>query len=303
MSFRFFKMFLSVITLFAMFLLVSCDSSKPENVQIIPSNEITFTSEYVADTETTYFDNNKIDVNKVISSVKFLNFNGYGFVKIYHSACSLTEDIPSETMKNFVSSVAPELAFQKYGKGYAYYFEDIVRFVPEYNYNRLSNGDIVNLVATVTDEFSAYGVTLDMVKQGLGIDFDSVVSYTVSGLINGFNPTDVMTGIEQYVVFENIDGKISGRIELPSNYAFDVNGFHIYAVDSDSMIIKISETEQLQFKYKIEGDSFKPGDSAIVKLKLYTWGGTPTDEDLIGSFAAKGGFFTDLYKEITVPNI
>ncbi len=190
-------------------------------------SETTVPNEYVMESETTLavgnetqsnINENKVDVNELISDVQFLNYNGYGYMKVNVWACSLSERIDKEKMKNFVASVAPTLAAVRYSQeGYAYYFEDIVRFAPLEDYNRLSNGDVVTVVAKITDEFAPYGVTVAQVKQYFNIDFDETVTYTVSGLLEGGTPIDVMSCSKQYIY--------NGEVKIPENYSFNAGVF------------------------------------------------------------------------------
>lgn len=286
------------------FSLCSCGNDTNNDEQVSINNEASINNEpstyenaYDIQTTDNSANSNKIDISE-IADVQFLNFNGYGFVQVDNDTFALEYVISQETIKNFVSSVAPQLAFEIYGKGYDCHFGEIINYEPESNYNRLRNGDVVNVIAKVTDEFAAYGVTIDAVKQGLGVDFHEVVQYTVSGLLEGFNPIDVMSGIEQYVVFEGTSGNISARVEFPENYVLDIGGFHIEAITPNSMRINNSEGTYFYFSYEINDDSLKTGDTVLVELKST---GRNSDVDLITLMASSGGFFTDLYKEIVVP--
>lgn len=195
-------------------------------IEEIYGYEEDYASQYVVE-------DGKIDLSEIIGSVKFENFNGYGYLQVSHLACALSDIIDDETMKNFVATVAPELAAIRYSKGYEYYFEEIINFEPIEDYRRLSNGDVVTLVAKVTEEFERYGVTVASVKEYFDIDFDETATYTVSGLLEGGTPIDILSYVKQYVVYDEANGGY--KMQIPTDFSVDINGFNFKQTFGDTL--------------------------------------------------------------------
>lgn len=260
------KFFKAVIPLtVALACLCSCGNKKADETNNVNQtsyyNEAANYTNVPTEPTTAQVANNKIDVSEIVSSVKFENFNGYGYARVYRLGGALTNRIDEDTMKNFVAGVAPKLAAVKYTQGSKYFFEDIVYFVPVEDYHRLSNGDTVTIVAKITPDFSEYGVTIAQVKEYFGIDFDETATYTVEGLLEGGTPIDLISGISQYVVKSQDSTEERYLLKLPDNYTYSNSGFTFsaYGLWNDGLAISYNGERlgTIRTKVETEGDTIK----------------------------------------------
>lgn len=280
------KVIFMVITMILIF--TACGTEKEElnttsNNSYIPEYDLIENQE--SETEDVV-NENKVDISEMISDVEFINYNGYGYAKVNVWACALTNRIDKETMKAFVGSVAPTLAAVRYSQGYAYYFEEIVRFAPLEENHRLSNGDTITVVAKVTDEFAEYGVTVAQVKQYFNIDFDETITYTVSGLLEGGTPIDAISFTKQYVINSVTEDKTNYEVKIPQGYAFNAGEFSFVRSDynEDRMDVSCNGESLGWVKYKTAIDPV----SGKIKIQL------EPSSMLETTLLSKGYFFSDV---------
>lgn len=241
-------------------------------------------------------DNNdgKINIDDIISSVNFNNFNGYGYVFIMMWGAQ--DHVSDEIIKQYVERVAPDLAAERYSQGYKYYFNDIVKFEPAEDYNRLSNGDTVIVNAVIADEFAERGVTIDSIKQGLDVDFDTQLTYTVSGLMQGGTPIDAFSQIEQFVQYEGGNGKIQAKVVFPENYTFESNGYYFKSSGSfskNSLDVIYNNQQIASLDFEIEQKDYKSGDTVVIRIDDFEYKNS--------SLVPYGAFLSDEHKIATVP--
>ena len=236
----------------------------------------------------------KIDVENIIFSLEFNSYSGYGYVTIGQNWKDLVSD---EVFDAYLNSVDPVILAESSNN---YMLDDVIQYVPAENYNRLANGDTVYINAQITEEFAAYGITVDGLKQGLGIDFDSVLTYTVSDLPEGGTAVDIFTPVVQYIVYEGANGSINPDIRIPETFSFEGAGYYFVGDGTTGVSVLYNNEQVMKYYYRIEGQNLSAGDEFILKTDMTTMNGENcTVNDVL---LTRGLYLTEQEKKVTVPD-
>lgn len=291
------------VLLLAVVILMSfaaCGKNENQNIEDLNDSEIEeimdeFEDEYLQEDDITEsIIDGKISAESIIFNLEFNSFNGYGYVSIGQSWKNLVSD---ETLEGYLNSINPVILSSEAYNGF---LDDIIEYVPAENYNRLSNGDTVYINAKITDEFAVYGITVDSLKQGLGIDFDSSLTYTVSNLPEGGTAVDIFTPVVQYIVYEGTNGSITPNIRIPETFSFEGGGYSFVGNGTNGINVIYNNEQVMKYYYRIEGQNLSSGDEFILKTDMTTMNGENcTVNDVL---VTKGLCLTEQEKKVTVPD-
>ena len=156
-------------------------------------------------------------------------------------------------------------------------------------YDGLSNGD--NIVVNVSSDTDT--ITIDNIKKYFNINFNQSFIVTVEGIKDGI-PVDILSDLEQYIVYEGANGGGFAVLNIPQGYTKEENGFYI-TENYGFVSIVFNNEEVVNFKPDIISEnngSLKQGD--IIKLSAKSY------ENYMEQY---GAVFSPAEKDVIVPNL
>lgn len=113
---------------------------------------------------------------------------------------------------------------------------------------------------------------------------------------------DIFTPIEQYIVYEGVNGSIDAKLELPDGFYFESNGYYFTATSNygDMSVIHNNET-LLDYDYTVGVEDSGSGDKAVLSTRIIQ--DAEGYHRLNEIFITKGLCMIDTYKEVNVPNM
>ncbi len=204
------------------------------------------------------------------------------------------------------SLVLEDVMNSAFTEGYPYYVSDHIYksglsklFYTKFDkdYNNIKNGDKITVQLLLNSSFLEAGISISDVERELNIDInDFSKEYIVSGLEEPKNVVDLLADVEDFIVYDGADDKVTASIVIPDNYSKQFGD--IYVSGSVFSLNIIHENTKIGTAW-LEGDreDLKEGDTFDIYIDSNSFCEERQKLDELGYFVPT------LRKTITVPDL